>query len=82
MKSVEALVLKIGAFLVLCFSFWKWGQISGGKKKAKKDAEQAIKTSQEFEEINSEPFVDDPCDWLSYDESEHTPLPEDDKESS
>lgn len=77
---MKALIFKIGAFLVLLFSFWKWGQTSAKLKEAEKKANEAIKESKRISENNAMPYVDDPALCL-YDVSEDD-ISEDEKEIS
>ncbi len=81
MSKVTTLILKVLGFFAFCLAFWQWGKVSAGKKVAEDRANEAIKTSNEFEKINSEPFVSNPADWLCYDESEYPTLSEDAKEA-
>lgn len=58
---MKALVLKIGAFLIFCLSFWKWGQATAEKRSAENKSKETIKRSKKYEKINSDIFVDNPA---------------------
>lgn len=77
MKTATALILKVLGFFVFVFAFWKWGETSAKLKVAEKAAGEAIKNSQDFEDINAEPYIDNPADLLCYSDSEYTDLPKD-----
>lgn len=74
---MKALIVKICAFLFGIFAVFKWGQTSSKLKQAEKKADDAIKTSQNYEDINASPYVDNPADFLCYDDSEYPDVPED-----
>lgn len=59
MNKVTALVLKIGAFLVFCLSFWKWGQVTAERNEAEKKADESIRKDENYKKIISDPPVDD-----------------------
>ena len=80
MKQLGTLALKVLGFFAFVFAFWKWGETSAKLKASEKRADEAVKNSQDFEDINSEPYIDNPADLLCYDESEYPDIPEDAKE--
>ena len=83
MEALAPILLKVGAFLLLIFTCFKWGSISAKLKASNKDLKNVIKQSKNLEANNSTPYVDEPAMCL-YDTSEDDPatLPEDAKEIS
>ena len=64
MKQLGTLALKVLGFFAFVFAFWKWGETSAKLKASEKRADEAVKNSQDFEDINSEPYIDNPADLL------------------
>lgn len=60
MSKATTLILKVLGFFAFCLAFWKWGQVSAGKKVAEDRADDAIEESKKYEDINSNAPVDTP----------------------
>ncbi len=66
---VKALAIIVGVFSLIGISF-KWGQTSSDKKTAEKKANEAIENTEEYEENHASPYVDNPADFLCYEEGD------------
>ena len=67
---MKALILKIGAFFIAVFAIFKWGEATAEKNEAESKADEAVEASKLFEDINSEPYVDNPADFLCFEEED------------
>ena len=78
---MKTLALKVLGFFAFALSVFMWGRAESKLKDAQQRVKDAIKTSNEFEEINSFTYVDDPASFLCDEEPEHTTLPKDEKKT-
>lgn len=75
---MKTLALKVLGFFAFVFAVFRWGSAEAKLKQAKKVADEAIKNSRDFEIINSEPYVENPADFLCDNEPSMPGISEDD----